>query len=61
MGLADIGRLEPGARADLAVFAVPGLEELAPDAAYGALLDAAAAGLHRCLGTVLGGTLVHRG
>ena len=26
-----------------------------------ALLDAAAAGEHRCLGTVLGGTIVHRG
>ncbi len=61
MGLGDVGRLEPGARADLAVFSVPGYGELAPAAAYGALLAAAAAGEHRCLGTVLGGTIVHRG
>jgi cytosine/adenosine deaminase-related metal-dependent hydrolase len=61
MGLADAGRIEPGVRADLAVFAVPGLEQLAPEQAFGALLDAAAAGTHRCLGTILGGTIVHRG
>ena len=61
MGLEDVGRLAPGARADLAVFAVPGLEGLAPEAAAGALFDAAADGAHRCLGTVLGGTIVHRG
>jgi cytosine/adenosine deaminase-related metal-dependent hydrolase len=61
MGLADVGRLEPGARADLAVFAVPGYEGLAPEAVHTALLDAAGAGEHRCLGTVLGGTIVHRG
>lgn len=61
MGLADAGRLEPGSRADLAVFAVPGFESLTPDAACGALLDAAAVGLHTCLGTILGGTIVHRG
>jgi cytosine/adenosine deaminase-related metal-dependent hydrolase len=48
-------------RADLAVFAVPGLESVAPESAYGALLDAAGAGEHKCLGTVLGGTIVHRG
>jgi aminodeoxyfutalosine deaminase len=61
MGLADAGRLEAGSRADLAVFAVPGLESVAPESAYGALLDAAGAGEHKCLGTVLGGTIVHRG
>ena len=61
MGLTDVGRLEPGTRADLAVFAVPESESLTPDAAYGALLDAAAASRHKCLGTVLGGTIVHRG
>jgi cytosine/adenosine deaminase-related metal-dependent hydrolase len=61
MGLADVGHLEPGSRADLAVFSVPGLDSLAPEAAYGALLDAAAAGEHKCLGTILAGTIVHRG
>jgi cytosine/adenosine deaminase-related metal-dependent hydrolase len=61
MGLTDVGRLESGSRADLAVFAVPGTESVAPDTAYGALLDAAADGAHTCLGTILGGTIVHRG
>ena len=61
MGLTDVGRLEPGSRADLAVFAVPGSESLTPESAYGALLDAAADGAHQCLGTILGGTIVHRG
>ena len=61
MGLGDVGRLEPGSRADIAVFAVPGFESAAPEAAYGALLDAAGAGQHKCLGTILGGTIVHRG
>lgn len=61
MGLEDVGRIAPGARADLAVFAVPGLGDLDARSAAGALLDAAAEGAHRCLGTVLGGTLVHRG
>ena len=61
MGLTDVGRLEVGSRADLAVFALPDLESVAPRAAYGALLDAAGAGRHKCLGTVLGGTIVHRG
>ena len=61
MGLGDVGRLEPGSRADIAVFAVPGFESAAPEAAYGALLDAAAAGRHKCFGTILGGTIVHRG
>ena len=61
MGLGDVGRLEPGSRADIAVFAVPGFESAAPEAAYGALLDAAGAGRHKCLGTILGGTIVHRG
>jgi aminodeoxyfutalosine deaminase len=60
MGLADVGRLEAGSRADLAVFAVPGLESLAPESAYGALLDAAGSGAHKCLGTILGGTIAHR-
>ncbi|HEV2636089.1 MAG TPA: amidohydrolase family protein [Actinocrinis sp.] len=98
MGLADAGRLEPGARADLAVFALTGgagsaaaidpsgsvdpldstaqtdpsqtasaattaktASALATAAnPYGALLDAAAAGEHRCLATVLGGKIVHR-
>jgi cytosine/adenosine deaminase-related metal-dependent hydrolase len=61
MGLTDVGRLEPGSRADLAVFAVPGSESVTPEAAYTALLDAAADGAHTCLGTILGGTIVHRG
>lgn len=60
MGLSDVGRIEEGSRADLAAFSVPGLETLAPQDAYKALLDAAAAGEHKCLGTVLGGTIVHR-
>jgi aminodeoxyfutalosine deaminase len=67
MGLADVGRLEPGARADLAVFGFADAADQpgAPSAAaaanpYGALLDAAAAGAHRCLATVLGGKIVHR-
>jgi cytosine/adenosine deaminase-related metal-dependent hydrolase len=60
MGLAEAGRIEQGGRADLAVFEVPGLDTLAPADAYRALLDAAAAGTHRCLATVLGGTLAHR-
>jgi N-acyl-D-aspartate/D-glutamate deacylase len=60
MGLTDVGRLEPGSRADLAVFAVPGSESIDPDTAYSALLDAAADGAHSCLGTILGGTIVHR-
>jgi aminodeoxyfutalosine deaminase len=57
MGLADVGRLAPGARADLAVFEPAG----ASGDPYGALLTAAAAGAHRCLATVLGGIIVHRG
>jgi aminodeoxyfutalosine deaminase len=77
MGLTDVGRLEPGARADLAVFevaAVAGVADVAEAGAdagsastpvdpdpYTALLDAAAVGTHRCLATVLGGTIVHRG
>jgi cytosine/adenosine deaminase-related metal-dependent hydrolase len=58
MGLTDVGRLGEGARADLAVFALPELP--APAAAYSALLDAAAAKTHRCVATILGGTIVHR-
>jgi cytosine/adenosine deaminase-related metal-dependent hydrolase len=61
MGLTDVGRLEPGARADLAVFAIPEPHLVTQDDAYTALLDAAAAGTHKCLGTILGGTIVHRG
>ncbi len=63
MGLTDVGRLEEGARADLAVFEVPALEALTSvdiNEVYSALLDAAAAKTHRCLATVLGGTIVHR-
>jgi cytosine/adenosine deaminase-related metal-dependent hydrolase len=63
MGLADIGRIEEGARADLAVFEVPALEALTaadPTEVYSALLDAAAAKTHRCVATILGGTIVHR-
>lgn len=60
MGLTDVGRLETGARADLAVFVLPQLPR-DPGSAYSALLDAAAAGAHRCLATVLNGTIVHRG
>ena len=58
----DSGHLAVGARADLAVFELPGSAEIDPATAdpYGALLDAAAAGTHRCLATVLGGTMVHR-
>jgi cytosine/adenosine deaminase-related metal-dependent hydrolase len=52
MGLTEAGRLEPGVRADLAVFDVP------PDGApYTALLDH---GAGRCSATVLAGRLVHR-
>lgn len=64
MGLSDVGRLEEGARADLAVFTVPTLDALAaasPAEIYSALLDAAAAKTHRCVATVLGGTVVHDG
>lgn len=60
MALAEAGRIEAGGRADLAVFEIPGLAGLDPADGYGALLDAAAKGAHRCLVTVLGGTLVHR-
>jgi cytosine/adenosine deaminase-related metal-dependent hydrolase len=52
MGLDDVGRLEPGARADLAVFDVP------PEGDPYAALVASGAG--RCIATVLGGRLVHR-
>jgi aminodeoxyfutalosine deaminase len=58
MGLADVGRIEPGARADLAVFSLPGLEKAG--SVYSALLDAAADQVHRCAATVLGGAIVHR-
>ena len=52
MGLTDVGRLEPGARADLAAFDVPTSGD-----PYAALV---AAGAGRCVGTVLAGRLVHR-
>jgi aminodeoxyfutalosine deaminase len=54
MGLTDCGVLLPGARADLAAFAVPVDESEDP---YDALVDT---GAGSCLGTVLGGRLVHR-
>ncbi len=67
MGLTDIGRLEVGARADLAVFALPALDAFTeahgsanPAGVYSLLLDAAAAKTHRCVATVLGGKIVHR-
>jgi cytosine/adenosine deaminase-related metal-dependent hydrolase len=60
MALPRAGRIEPGGRADLAVFEFPGAAETEPEDACSALLDAAAKGAHRCLATVLGGTLVHR-
>jgi cytosine/adenosine deaminase-related metal-dependent hydrolase len=52
MGLDGAGRLEPGVRADLAVFDVP-----TDDDPYSALLDQ---GAGHCSATVLGGRLVHR-
>lgn len=54
MGLTDIGVLEPGARADLAAFAVPTDPGLDP---YAALVEH---GAGRCAGTVLAGRVVHR-
>ncbi|HLK41995.1 MAG TPA: amidohydrolase family protein [Thermoleophilia bacterium] len=69
MGLSDVGRLAEGARADLAVFALPEPPEASvdtasgtvdTDAVYTALLDAAAVKKHRCFATVLGGTITHR-
>jgi len=61
MGLDDIGRLEEGARADLAVFTLPEVPTPSNVAdVYSALLDAAAVQKHRCVATVLGGTIVHR-
>jgi cytosine/adenosine deaminase-related metal-dependent hydrolase len=64
MGLTDVGRLEEGARADLAVFTLsdsPALSAAsAPADVYSALLDAAASGRHRCVATVLGGMIVHQ-
>ena len=51
LGLADAGRIAPGARADLAVFDVPDGDP------YEALVEH---GAGRCVATVLGGRLVHR-
>ncbi len=51
LGLSDVGRLEAGSRADLAVFDVP-----TDGAPYDALVDE---GAGRCVATVLGGELVH--
>lgn len=52
MGLADVGRLEPGARADLAAF------DVATDGdPYAALVTS---GAGTCVATVLGGRIVHR-
>ncbi len=50
LGRSDIGRLEPGARADLAVFAVSGTDPYAAIVADGA---------GRCLATVVAGDLRH--
>lgn len=51
LGMADIGRIEPGARADLAVFAVPTGGD-----PYEALV---AHGYGSCIATVLGGRIVY--
>jgi cytosine/adenosine deaminase-related metal-dependent hydrolase len=52
MGLSDVGRLEVGARADLAAFDVP-----VDGDPYEALVES---GAGRCVATVLGGRIVHR-
>ncbi|UGQ14721.1 amidohydrolase family protein [Yinghuangia sp. ASG 101] len=52
MGLTDAGRLAPGTRADFAVFAVP-----VDGDPHTALVTE---GGGRCVGTVLGGRMVHR-
>lgn len=52
LGLPDVGRLTPGARADLAVWDVP-----VDGDPYDALV---AYGAGRCVATVLGGRIVHR-
>lgn len=52
MGLTDVGRLEVGARADLAAFDVP-----VDGDPYEALVEH---GAGRCAATVLGGRIVHR-
>ena len=52
IGLPDVGRLEPGARADLAVFDVP--TDADP---YKTLVES---GAGRCIATVLAGRMVHR-
>jgi cytosine/adenosine deaminase-related metal-dependent hydrolase len=50
-----VGRLEPGVRADFAVFSVPDGSADTPEDSYGALIDHGA-----CVATVLGGRIVHR-
>lgn len=52
MGLSDVGRLEVGARADLAAFDVP-----VDGDPYEALVES---GAGRCVATVLGGRIAHR-
>jgi cytosine/adenosine deaminase-related metal-dependent hydrolase len=52
MGLAEAGRIEPGVRADLAVFGIP--TDIDP---YVALVTS---GAGRCIATVLAGRIVHR-
>lgn len=52
MGLSDVGRLQPGVRADLAAFNVP-----TDGDPYAALVTS---GAGSCVATILGGRIVHR-